>query len=211
MRTLLGLASALALSACSDSEEPLPWKTVEISPFLGDPVMGDPNAPVEIVEYASTTCGHCATFHEQMLPQLKEGYIDTGKAKLRWIVMPTPPAELSVAGAALARCAGEDKFFDVIADLFETQDALIKAAAHPRRLQDTLVALGARHGLNADEVGTCIGDAKVHEVTIAGAQAAPATVTGTPSFFVNGQQVDENSADAIAAVIDAKLGEQSAN
>lgn len=210
MRAAFGLA-ALALAACGESDEPLPWKIVEISPFLGDPVMGDADAPVEIVEYASTTCGHCATFHQQMLPQLKERYIDTGKAKLRWIVMPTPPAELSVAGAAIARCAGEDKFFDVIADLFDRQDELLNAARSSRRLQEALVALGGRHGLTADEVGTCISDPEIQQITVAGAQNAPDTVTGTPTFFVNGKQVDENSADAVAAVVDAELGVQPAN
>ncbi len=206
MRVLLALGAALALSACGgDSEKLKPWKTVEIKPFMGEAVMGDPSAPVEIVEYASTTCGHCAAFHEQMLPDLRARYIDTGKAKLHWIVMPTPPAEISVAGAALARCAGEDKFFDVIADLFKSQEEIIKAAPRPRQLQDALVALGGRHGLNADEVGTCIGDANIQKLIIKGAQEAPASVTGTPTFFVNGQQVDENSADAIAAAIEAKL------
>jgi len=213
MRALLGLAT-LALAACagdSDGENLKPWKTVEIAPFMGEPVMGDPNAPVEIVEYASTTCGHCAAFHEQMLPELKSRYIDTGKAKLRWIVMPTPPAEISVAGAAIARCAGEDKFFDVIADLFDSQDAIIKAATQPRKLQDALVALGGRHGLDADEVGTCIGDTEIQKLTIKGAQDAPATVTGTPTFIVNGKQVDENSVEAIAAAIEAKLAASAPN
>jgi protein-disulfide isomerase len=204
MRALLGFAAALALSACG-SEETRPWKTVEIAPFMGDAVMGNPGAPVEIIEYASTTCGHCAAFHEQMLPQLKTRYIDTGKAKLRWIVMPTPPAEISVAGAAIARCAGEDKFFAVIDDLFKSQEEIVKSARSPRALQDALVALGGRHGLNADQVSTCISDASIQQLIIKTAREAPESVTGTPSFFVNGKQVDENSADAIAAAIDAEL------
>jgi len=198
--------AALAVSACGGPEErALPYKTVPITPFLGDAVMGDPKSPVEIVEYASTTCSHCYAFHKQALPELRTRYIDTSKAHLRWIVMPTPPAEISVAGAAIARCAGEEKYFDVIADLFDTQDALIKAAPHPRRLQQTLVALGGRHGLSADQVGTCIADPAVLAVTRKGVEEAPASVTGTPSFFVNGEQIDENSAEAIAAAIDAKL------
>jgi len=204
MRAYLGLAAALALSAC-DSEEARPWKTVEIAPFMGDAVMGDPAAPVEIVEYASTTCGHCAAFHEQMLPQLKTRYIDTGRARLRWIVMPTPPAEVSVAGAAIARCAGEGKFFDVIADLFDSQEEIIKAARSPRKLQEALVGLGGRHGLSADEVGSCVSDTNIQQLIIKAARAAPETVTGTPTFFVGGQQVDENSVEAIARVIDEKL------
>lgn len=209
MRALLGFA-ALALAACG-GEDLMTWKTVEISPFLGDQVMGDPAAPVEIVEYASTTCGHCAAFHQREMPQLKERYIDTGKAKLRWIVMPTPPSEISLAGAALARCAGEAKFFEVIDDLFKSQDALIKAGPHPRRLQDALVALGGRHGLNADEVGTCIGDARIQQATVKGVRGAPDSVTGTPTFFVDGKKVEEHSTAAIGAAIDAILAAKQAN
>jgi protein-disulfide isomerase len=206
---LVALAAALAVSACGGPEETVaaPYKTVPITPFLGDAVMGDPKAPVEIVEYASTTCSHCSAFHREVLPELKTRYIDTGKARLRWMVMPTPPPEISVAGAALARCAGEAKFFDVIADLFDAQDALIKAAPHPRRLQQAFIDIGRRHGLSSDEVGTCIADPAVFAVIRKEAEEAPVTVTGTPTFFVNGQQIDENSADAIAAVIDAELAQ----
>jgi protein-disulfide isomerase len=206
MRTLLVLAATLAVSACGGPEEPAAaYKTVPITPFLGDAVMGDPKSPVEIVEYASTTCSHCSAFHKEALPELKTRYIDTGRARLRWMVMPTPPPEISVAGAALARCAGEAKFFDVIADLFDAQDALIEAAPHPRRLQQAFIDIGRRHGLSSDEVGTCIADPAIFAVIRKEAEEAPATVTGTPAFFVNGQQVDENSAEAIAAVIEAKL------
>jgi protein-disulfide isomerase len=205
VRTLLAAASALALSACGDREEPLPWKTVDVAFFVGDAVMGNPSAPVEIVEYASTTCGHCYAFHKQELPKLKARYIDTGKARLRWIVMPTPPAEISLAGASIARCAGEAKYFDVIADLFDSQDALIKAAPHPRRLQQQLVALGGRHGLSSDEVNSCIASPAVLDATAHGIDDAPPSVTGTPTFLIDGEQIKEHTAEAIAAAVDAKL------
>ena len=65
------IGAALALAACEQPREPEPYKTVEITPFLGQPIMGDPNAPVLITEYASTTCGHCRAFHEQVFPELK--------------------------------------------------------------------------------------------------------------------------------------------
>ncbi len=79
--------------------------------------------------------------------------------------MPTPPAEISLAGAAIARCAGEDKFFAVIDDLFEHQGELIESARNPWRLQKNLRELGARHGLNVDQVGTCMDDKAIDEVT----------------------------------------------
>src|SRR5262245_39602441 len=120
--TLAALAGALLMSACDQNQAALPHKTVPVTPFMGEAVMGDPAAKVEIVEYASTTCSHCRAFHETVLPELKKTYIDTGKAKLVYRVMPTPPPALSMAGGALARCAGEDRFFAVIDDLFDNQD-----------------------------------------------------------------------------------------
>ena len=108
------------------------------------------------------------------------------------------PVELRLRAVALV----EHDPPDVVEDAVEGHAGVVH---HPRQLQDALVALGGRHGLNADEVGTCIGDADIQKLIIKGAQEAPATVTGTPTFIVNGQQVDENSVDAIAAAIEAKL------
>jgi protein-disulfide isomerase len=199
------LAALALLAACEDSGEVRDYMNVEISPFLGQPVMGDPAAPVEVVEYASTTCGHCRAFHRDEFPQLKKAYIDTGKARLRWVVLPTPPAEVSVAGGAIARCAGEAKFFDVIADLFDSQDALIEASRNPRRLQDRLAALGGRHGLSFDQVNTCIADGAVRKAIVADVENIPDSVTGTPSFFVDDLEIEENTFAALAEAIDAKL------
>jgi protein-disulfide isomerase len=167
--------------------------------------MGDPASAVEIVEYASTTCSHCKAFHETVLPDLKAKYIDSGKAHLVYRVMPTPPAELSVAGAAIARCAGEERFFAVIEDLFRNQERLIGASRQPGRLREMLVALGGRHGLSADEVGTCINDQALIEHLVEVARAAPPSVTGTPAFIVNGEDVEANSLEALSAIIDARL------
>ena len=200
------LAGALALSACDQGRGPAVHKTVPVTPFMGEAVMGDPAAKVEIVEYASTTCSHCKAFHETVLPELKTKYIDTGKAKLVYRVMPTPPPALSMAGGALARCAGEEKFFAVIEDLFDNQDQLINAMREPRTLQRLLISLGGRHGLSGDEVESCIAYEPLTQHLIEVAQAAPASVTGTPAFIVNGVDVEQNSLEALSAAIDSALG-----
>lgn len=202
---LAALAGALALAACSDPATPAAYKTVPISPFLEEAVLGDPASKVEIIEYASTTCSHCKAFHETVLPELKSRYIDTGKAHLVYRVMPTPPPELSMAGAAIARCAGEAHFFAVIEDLFENQERLIGANRQPGRLQQMLIALGGRHGLSADEVVTCIEDPALLKHLMDVARAAPASVTGTPAFIVNGEDVEANSLEALSAAIESEL------
>jgi protein-disulfide isomerase len=197
-------AAALLLAACEAPHEPEPWATVPITPFLGQPTLGDPNAPVEVIEYASTTCGHCRAFHEEVFPQLKEKYIDTGKIRFVWVVMPTPPAPISAAGAAIARCAGEDKFFAVIDDLFDHQGEIIESGRNPWRLQKNLRELGARHGLNADQVGTCIADKTIDDTTRKYLAEAPPFITTTPSFLIGREDVDQ-TLEALSAAIDAEL------
>jgi protein-disulfide isomerase len=198
-------SAALMFSACTEANELAPYVVVPVSPFMGTPVLGDPNAPVELTEYASTTCGHCKAFHDQVFPQLKEKYIDTGKVKLVWSVMPTQPAAVSLAGAAIARCAGEQQFFAVIDALFDAQDTLFEAASNPRKLQQDLNAIGAQFNLTADQVGTCIDSKEVRTLTIEGRDKAPASITGTPSFVINGEKIEDDTFDGLAAAIEAEL------
>ena len=203
---LAAFTATLALAACDDNGPVEAYTTVEVTPFMGEAVMRNPSAPVEILEYASTTCSHSKAFHEQVMPELKTKYIDTGKARLVYRVLPTPPVELSVAGAALARCAGEDRFFAVINDLFENQGQLIEASRQPRKLQRLLIELGGRDDLSADEVGRCIVSEPLTRHIVDVARAAPESVTSTPSFLVNGVDVDQNSLEALSAAIDSALG-----
>ncbi len=198
-------AAALLLAACEVPREAEAYKTAPITPFLGEPVLGDRNAPVTITEYASTTCGHCKAFHDQVFPDLKAKYIDTGKVKLVWVVMPTPPPAVSVAGAALARCAGEDKFFAVLDDLFDQQDALVEASRNPWRLQQSFRAIGAKYALTPDQVGTCLDDRGIDAVTRSGVRQAPAFITGTPTFLIDGREMEDETVEGMFAAIDAAL------
>ena len=75
-------------------------------------VLGNPDAPVTIIEYASLTCPHCATFHNETLPEIKKSLIDTGKAKL--IFRDYPLDGVAVRAAAVAQCAGDDRYFGVL-------------------------------------------------------------------------------------------------
>ncbi len=203
--TLAAAALALGLAACEAPREPEPHETVSISPFMGEPVLGNAAAPVTLVEYASTTCAHCQAFHAQVFPDLKAKYIDTGKVKLQFIMMPTRPVEIALAGEALARCAGEDRYFDVIDMLFAKQDALMSAGRNPWQLQQDLRAIGAAFGLDKDEVGTCIANEAIVELTRAGVQAAPADITGTPSFAIGGVKLELATLEDLSAALDAAV------
>jgi protein-disulfide isomerase len=206
----LAIVLALGVSACEATREPEQHQTVPVRPFMGEAVLGDPAAPVTLVEYASTTCGHCQAFYAQVFPDLKKAYIDTGKVKLRFVMMPTQPVGIALAGEALARCAGEAKYFDVIGTLFEAQDTLTSAARDPWLLQQELRAIGEMYGLDKDEVGTCIDHEGIVEMTRAGVKAAPASITGTPSFAINGEKLELETLEDLSAALDAAIAQAAA-
>jgi len=123
-RLLLAAAAVagLALAGCA--------KGGASGPAEGDMSMGDPNAPVKMVEYASMSCSHCAQFNNEVFPAFKAKYIDTGKVHYTLKEFLTPPEQVATAGFLLARCAGKDKYFSVVdaifhnqAEMFQTGDA----------------------------------------------------------------------------------------
>ena len=87
---------------------------------LPDFAFGSANAPITLVEYASLTCPHCATFHNNVLPKLREKYIATGKVRL--VLREFPLDNLAAAASMLGRCAGEGKAFALFAVLFARQN-----------------------------------------------------------------------------------------
>ena len=100
-RIVLTAVAALSLAACGQAG----GKTA-----VGDEmVLGNPNAKVTVIEYASASCPHCARWNEDVYPAFKKKYVDTGKVKYVFREFLTPPTEVAAAGFLLARCAGKDK------------------------------------------------------------------------------------------------------
>lgn len=162
-------------------------------PRADDMVLGRANAPVTVVEYASVTCPHCAHWHEDVFPEFRRRFIETGRVRFVFRELPTAPAPVAVGGFILARCAGPDRYFDVIADLMQSQQAVI-AAPYAQ-----LAAIGARHGVDATEFEACINDEAAFEAMNARVEAAlSAGVNSTPSFFVDGRAVP--SGETLAAL-----------
>src|SRR4051812_13880512 len=89
-------------------------------------VEGNPNAKVTVVEYASLTCPHCAHFYLESFPQLKKDYIDAGKIKFVFRDLPTPPQNLAMAAAALARCVPDNRGLAFIGVLYKNQQEWTK-------------------------------------------------------------------------------------
>jgi protein-disulfide isomerase len=165
------------------------WRNPAVDPpkpgeasVLEDMVLGDPAAPVTIIEYASMTCPHCAHFEETTYPELKKRYIDTGKVRL--IFREFPLDRLAVAAAMLARCGGKDKYFPILETLFRTQREWAVA-------QDPITPLlniAKQVGFTKESFEQCLSDQKLLVGVEAMRSAAEKLgVNSTPTFFINGQ------------------------
>ncbi len=148
---------------------------------LGDMAVGDEKAPVTVIEYASMTCPHCATFHQTTYPELKKRYIDTGK--VRFIFREFPLDQLALAAFMLARCAGPDKYFPMIDTLFQQQ----KEWVTQKPLQP-LLAIARQAGMSEQAFNECLQDKKLIDgIEDVRQRAMKLNVQSTPSFFVNGK------------------------
>lgn len=157
---------------------------------LPDLALGKADAPVTIVEYASMTCSHCASFHNTVLPVLKEKYIDTGKVRL--IFREFPLDERAALASMMARCAGGDKALPLISMLFSKQD---EWAAAKNDFLPKLFKFGQQVGFTKQSFDQCRQDEKLIKEIIAVRDRGNTSfgVNQTPTFFVNGKKMDGGS------------------
>ncbi len=150
---------------------------------LEEQVLGSDTAPVTIIEYASLTCSHCATFHKQVWPTLKANYIDTGK--VRFIFREFPLDEYATAGFMLARCREDGKFFEVVDAFFAQLDGLVTASEPPVWIQ----SFAKQIGFTDESLKECVSNTELEENITAVRQRASEKfgVSSTPTFFINGR------------------------
>lgn len=167
----------------------------------GDHVLGNENAPVKVIEYASLSCSHCMRSHTQTFPQLKEQYIDTGK--IAYIFRHFPFNEPALRGAMLTECSG-DRFFSYLKVLFNSQPQW----AYDSDFLASLRSIAKVGGMGEEAFDTCMADKELENRLIAGIQwaASGLQVQSTPTIFVNGNKFDGfQSIEQLSAAIDAEL------
>jgi protein-disulfide isomerase len=186
--TLSGCASGLPGSFSED----LPEKAAPTANLadvknpgpMGDRAMGKPDAPVTIVEYASLGCPICAVFHAQVFAQVKKAYIDTGKVYFIYREFPIGAASTSAAQAA--RCVPEKNYFRANDRFMATRGQWNGRTAN----MDALYKIVQENGVNRAAFDTCMANQKINEEIVAVKQRGRGLgVKGTPTFFVNGQQI----------------------
>ncbi|MBV16353.1 thioredoxin domain-containing protein [Thalassospira sp. GB04J01] len=148
-------------------------------------VLGDADAPVTIIEYASLTCPHCAAFHNEVLPEIKEKLIDTGKAKM--IFRDYPLDGIALRAAAVAQCAGDDRYFGVLSMLFKSQMTWARSEDPIEGIKQ-VVRFG---GMNGDAVDACLADEAMIDAIVASRMRGEQeySVSSTPSFIIDGETI----------------------
>ena len=173
---------------------------------LPDIALGEANAPLTIVEYASFTCPHCAAFHDENLPKLKAEYIDTGK--IRFIQRDVYFDAVGLWAGILARCGGDEKYYPVAGMLFDEQKTWLDAKTGDD-IAANLRKIGAKAGMTPDQMDACWADKQKVADLVATFQkhATEDKIDGTPSFVIGGEKVQNQPWEDMKKIIDAKLAE----
>ena len=169
---------------------------------LGEISIGDANAPIKIYEYASLTCGHCATFHTEVLPDLKKQYVDTGLVQFNFRPFPLDP--YAMTGAMLVQCAIPQARLAFLETLFKRQLQWVRSDDPLNSLR----AYAKQAGMSGENFVMCLqSEANLTAVrSMYTAAKDELGVQSTPTFFVNGEKVAGNIGfEAFKKLLDKKL------
>lgn len=237
LSTSIAAGLALALAACSSADDaseealagepisaiPAPdgqaWTDVVAVSDEGGFVVGNPDAPLKLVEYASHTCGACANFSMTGAPSLKKDYVSTGVVSIELRNLIRDPIDLTIA--AMVRCGQpenmqplSDQAWAALNDIFATiqQNGAAMDAASQLPPEQRFVAIGeaaglidffAARGLSSDQARTCLADSEAITAIAERSQEQARTdeITATPTFFLNGQKLNVNQWDGLEPVL----------
>ena len=172
------------------------------APEVIEMVLGAPDAPVEMIEYASFTCPHCRTFHKNTLPRLKADYIEKGL--VRYIYREVYFDRFGLWAGMVARCAGPERYFGVLDLIYARQAEWTQGA--PAEVAENLRRIGRTAGMSNEQLDACLTDVPKAEAMIATYEAHKKEhdISGTPAFVIAGKVHSNMSyADMVALLDDA--------
>jgi len=197
-------AGSLALAVLTALSGPAGAEDAAETPVIVEMAIGNPDARVEVIEYASLTCPHCATFHRDVFPRLKRDYIDTGKINfiLREVYFDRPGLFASIT----ARCGGKDRFFPIVDRILATQQEWSRLESQPAIVQ-RLRSIALSMGVTDEAFRTCFYDQAKAELLVEteARNKREHGIGSTPSFVINGTTHSNMSYDEFASRIDAAL------
>ena len=179
----------------------------EVAPGIIEMVEGNPDAAVEVIEYASYTCPHCAAFNANQYQQIKENYIDTGM--IRFVYREIYFDRFGLWASMMARCGGPVRFFGITDMLYSTQRDWLAGGQDPALVAANLRRMALTAGMEESQIDACMADAEMAQNLVAWFEenAARDGIESTPSFLINGELYSNMSYEDFAAILDEKLAE----
>ncbi|MCG6904853.1 MAG: DsbA family protein [Rhodobacter sp.] len=199
-------STATDLAAFGSAEAQTAQAEVDTS-LVVEMTLGDENAPLTVIEYASFTCPHCRSFHDNTFAAFKSSYIDTGR--VRFIYREVYFDRFGLWAGMVARCGGPERYFG-ISDMIYDQQSTWTAGDTPAAIADNLARIGKTAGLTSEEVDACLQDGDLAQAMVAVYQenAERDGIRSTPSFLIDGELVaGDQSFAAFSALLDARLAE----
>lgn len=176
---VLGLTAAVVGSAAAQDTHP-----GEERP--GDRAVGNPDAAIRMVEYASVACPHCRSWYESVWPMVQDEFISTGEMRFIYREMLTGQPQLAAIGFMIADCAPDDQYFNALHLLFETQQEVFGLVQEQQSPAPVYYRVGDALGLASEEVDACLADTAVQERMMARhTRSVEDGAGGTPAFFIN--------------------------
>ena len=155
-------------------------------------ILGNFNAPNTLIEYASLSCVHCANFHNQKLPEIKEKLIKTGK--LQYIYRDFPLDMPAMLAAMVTNCYEGEKFHTTLNSLFRNQKKWVSASSNKEELLNSFHQILKQHGISLEKIKTCVeknNDRKKWDSILASRlEGQKLGVNSTPSFILNGKKLE---------------------
>ena len=153
-------------------------------------VIGNKDAPITIIEYASMSCSHCASFHNNTLPDIKKEYIDTGK--VRMVFRDYPFNYPALLGSMMMRCISSDIRYDYMNALYQLQNTWVNK--DPKISKKELYKIMQSGGMTKDKFNECYSNLDNENLILEGVMAAQKdfNIKSTPSFIVNGNLIEGN-------------------
>ena len=238
-RTVLAISAlplALGLAACGKKDDagtgaeasaPLPTVAAPAGQQWSDPVvktpdngylMGNPDAPIKVIEYGSLTCPHCAEFTVKGFPKMRDDYINTGRVSLEYRNFVRDPYDTTMA--MLTHCGAPESFYALTDAVFANQPAIVeKLKPVAQELQNanlppnqTFVAIGTKGGLvdffssrgiAKDQALACLANVQTAKQLADDVQSSGEkyNITGTPTFIINGKNVEVATWEALEPIL----------
>ena len=161
--------------------------------------LGNKDSKIVVIEYASMTCIHCANFHKEVYPKIKENYIDTNKIK--YIFRDFPLDKQALFGSVLARCAPREKYFDFVKLILNTQKKWI---SNDDTFMDKLKNIGKLAGLNENKINTCFKNEQIVDKIIKSRSVGEQkyNISSTPSLIINEKKYSAMSYENFEKIIE---------